>query len=174
MNEKLSILLVEDDAEMRETLCDILLDKKDYVVKAVGTGKEGLALAKEEKFHICLIDLKLPDITGIEVLKGLKAINPETYAIIITAYASKEMVIEALKTGAYCYLEKPLDMEELFVTLERVSVACQLPEDNKSGRLDKSISEGKRSIVARGTPPSKEQFSGCVKSAQYASQTNHG
>ena len=129
MNEKLSILLVEDDAEMRETLGDILLDKKDYVVKAVGTGKEGLAIAKEEKFHICLIDLKLPDITGIEVLKGLKAINPRTYAIIITVYASKETAIEALKTGAYCYLEKPLDMEELFVTLERISVAYQLRED---------------------------------------------
>ncbi len=130
MEKKPAILVVEDDAGMRETLSDILADK-GYVVKPVGTGKEALALAKKEKFPTCLIDLKLPDITGIEVLKGLKALNPEAYAIIITAYASKETAIEALKADAYCYIEKPVNIEELLAAVERASEAYQSLEDKR-------------------------------------------
>ncbi len=130
MEKKPSILVIEDDAGMRETLSDILADK-GYEVRTAGTGKEALALAKKEKFPTCLIDLKLPDITGIEVLKGLKALNPEAYAIIITAYASKETAIEALKADAYCYIEKPVNMEELLAAVERASEAYQLREDKR-------------------------------------------
>ncbi len=95
--KKPSILVVEDDAEMCETLSDILSDK-GYEVKTAGRGEEGLALARKEKkkFPICLLDLKLPDITGVEVLKGLKALNPDTYAIIITAFASSSVRIISL------------------------------------------------------------------------------
>ncbi len=128
--KKTHILVVEDDAEMRETLSDIL-SEEGYEVKTAGRGKEGLALAREEKFPICLIDLKLPDITGIEVLKGLKALNPETYPIIITAFASRDTAIEALKAGACYYIEKPLNIEELLAAIEHASAEQQLLEDKK-------------------------------------------
>jgi PAS domain S-box-containing protein len=147
MAKKPFILVVEDDAEMRETLSDILADK-DYEVKTVGTGEAALALAKKEKLHTCLIDLKLPGITGIEVLKGLKSINPETHAIVITAYASKETAIEALKADAYCYIEKPLNMEELLAAVERASVAYQVLEDKERAEEELRKSEEKyRSLV---------------------------
>ena len=125
--KKTSILIVEDDAEMRETLSDILVDE-GYRVKTAGAGKNALALAKEETFPICLVDLKLPDITGLEVVKGLKSINGDTAPIIITAFASKETAIEALKAGASCYLEKPMNLEELLSTVKRTSDVYQLLE----------------------------------------------
>ncbi len=147
--KKPSILVVEDDAEMRETLSDILSDK-GYKVKTAGSGKEGLALARKEKekFPVCLLDLKLPDITGIEVLKRLKALNPETFAIIITAYASKETAIEALKAGACCYIEKPLNVEELLSAIERSLDAYQLLVDKRKAEEElRRSEENYRSLV---------------------------
>ncbi len=136
--------MVEDDAEMCETLSDIL-SEEGYEVKTVGSGKEALAVARKEKerFPICLIDLKLPDITGIEVLKGLKALDSETHAIIITAFASKETAIEALKAGACCYIEKPLNIEELLTAIERVSAEHQLLEDKRRAEEELMKSEAK-------------------------------
>jgi len=145
--KRLHILVVEDDAEMCETLSDIL-SEEGYEVETVGTGRGALALAKKEKFPICLIDLRLPDITGIEVLKGLKAINPDTYAIIVTAFASKETAIEALKAGACCYIEKPLNVEELLAAIEHASAEHQLLEAKRRAEEELRKSEEKyRSLV---------------------------
>lgn len=132
--KKPHILIVEDDAEMRETLSDIL-SEEGYEVKTTEKGKEALTLAREEKekfpFAVYLIDLKLLDISGIEVLRGLKELNPESYAIIMTAFASKNTAIEALKAGAYSYVEKPVNMEELLHVIKRASDSYQLQEEKK-------------------------------------------
>ncbi len=145
--KKLHILVVEDDAEMRETLSDVL-SEEGYEVKTAGTGKEALAREEEEKFPICLIDLKLPDISGIEVLKVLKTLDPEIYAIIITAFASKDTAIEALKAGAWCYLEKPVNVEELLTAIEHASAEHRLREDKRRAEEELRKSEEKyRSLV---------------------------
>jgi PAS domain S-box-containing protein len=149
----ISILIVEDDAEMRETLCDILSDE-GYEVKTAGRGKEGLALAKGKKFPICLVDLRLPDISGIEVLKGLKASNPDTSVIIITAFASKETAIAALKDGAHCYIEKPLNIEEVLNGIERASDVYRLLEDKKRAEEDLKKNEEKYHSLVESTEDS--------------------
>jgi PAS domain S-box-containing protein len=142
-----AILIIEDDAEMRETLSDILSDE-GYKVKTAGTGKEALALVKKEIFPVCLVDLRLPDISGIEVLKGLKACSPDSSAIIITAFASKETAIEAIKAGASCYIEKPINMGELLATVRRTSGAYQLLEAKRRAEEESRINEEKyRSLV---------------------------
>ncbi|MCD6456078.1 MAG: PAS domain S-box protein [Methanophagales archaeon] len=140
--KKQHILMVEDDAEMRETLSDIL-SEEGYEVETTGKGREALTLAREEKekfpFAICLIDLKLPDISGIEMLRGLKELNPESYAIIITAFASKNTAIEALKAGAYSYIEKPVNMDELLHVIKKATESYQLQEEKK--RAEEKIKE---------------------------------
>ena len=149
--KKPHILIVEDDAEMRETLSDILLEN-GYEVETAGEGKESLTLAAKEKFAICLIDLKLPDISGIKVLEEIKHINPGAYAIIMTAFASKETAVGALKAGAYSYIEKPINLEELLHIIKRASASYQLQEEKKQAEGELRKNEEKlKSIFASVT-----------------------
>jgi PAS domain S-box-containing protein len=112
------ILVLDDDRTQRETLCDIFTDH-GYPVVAAGTGKAALEKAAQTEFGLALVDIKLGDMTGIEVLKRIKRVRPDPECIIITAHASQESAIEALNLGAYSYLEKPLNVEQLLITAER-------------------------------------------------------
>lgn len=112
------ILIVEDDAGLGKTLSDVL-EAKGYCPVAVLTGKEGIAAVKEEDISLALLDLKLPDIPGIEVLKEIKKISPRTEAIIMTAFASRATAMKAVNLGAFCYLQKPYDMDRLLLDIRR-------------------------------------------------------
>lgn len=112
MKQKNKILVVDDDPNLRKTLADILRIK-DYNTVVAGTGAEAVAAAEHEKFSLALIDLMLPDIPGLEVMARIKAISPLTEAIILTGHASMDTAIEATKQGAYSYLLKPYQMDDL-------------------------------------------------------------
>jgi PAS domain S-box-containing protein len=145
-----NILIIEDSERICETLSDIL-SENGYEVKVANQGKEGLALAKEEKIPICLVDLRLPDINGIEVLRGIKEDNPEAYTIIITAYASKENAIEALKIGVHSYLEKPLNIEELLEAVKKASEGYMLREEKNRAEEELEKSEEKYRVTFEHT-----------------------
>jgi len=117
-NKNPKILIVEDDERLGKTLSDVL-EVKGYSPIAVLTGKEGIAAVKEEDISLALLDLKLPDISGIEVLKEIKKISPRTEAIILTAFASLDTAREAVNLGAFSYLQKPYDMERLLLDIRR-------------------------------------------------------
>ena len=106
------ILVVDDDQGMREFL-EILLTREGYKVTSASGGKEALGLCKRHKFDLAITDLKMPKVDGIDVLKAIKEISPETMVILITAYASGETAVVAMKEGAYDYLEKNFDVEDL-------------------------------------------------------------
>jgi two-component system response regulator PilR (NtrC family) len=106
------ILVVDDDQGMREFL-EILLTREGHEVISASGGKEALGLCKRNKFDLAITDLKMPKIDGIDVLKSIKEISPETIVILITAYASGKTAVSAMKEGAYDYLEKNFDVEDL-------------------------------------------------------------
>ncbi|MBU4344296.1 MAG: sigma-54 dependent transcriptional regulator [Desulfobacteraceae bacterium] len=106
------ILVVDDDQGMREFL-EILLAREGYEVASVSGGKEAIGLCKKHKFDLAITDLKMPRVDGIDVLKSIKEISPETMVILITAFASGETAVAAMKEGAYDYLEKNFDVEDL-------------------------------------------------------------
>ena len=106
------ILVVDDDQGMREFL-EILLIREGYEVISASGGKEALGLCKKHKFDLAITDLKMPKVDGIDVLKSIKEISPETMVILITAYASGETAVAAMKEGAYDYLEKNFDVDDL-------------------------------------------------------------
>lgn len=106
------ILVVDDDQGMREFL-EILLIREGYEVISASGGKKALGLCKKYKFDLAITDLKMPKIDGIDVLKSIKEISPETMVILITAYASGETAVAAMKEGAYDYLEKNFDVDDL-------------------------------------------------------------
>ncbi|MEW6615342.1 MAG: response regulator [Thermodesulfobacteriota bacterium] len=112
MSENVNLLIVDDQEELCEVLKDVFQDI-GYQVDAVQRGKEAVAKAEHTFFHVVLIDIILPDISGIEVLKKVKEISPQTEGIIITGNASLKNSIDALSIGAFSYLIKPLDLDEV-------------------------------------------------------------
>ncbi|MDD5036889.1 MAG: response regulator [Methylococcaceae bacterium] len=113
-NAKPRILVVDDDQNLRKTLTDILR-LKGYELAVAKDGEEGIAQARQTFFNLALIDLKLPDMSGLEVMGRIKTITPMTEAIILTGYASLDSAIEATNKGAFSYLLKPYQVEDLLL-----------------------------------------------------------
>jgi len=118
MKDQLRILIVDDDPKLRKTLSDIL-ERKGYKPITVATGKEALNKVREEGPALALIDLKLGDMSGLEVITEIKKCSPGTESIVLTGHASKESAIEAVNVGAYSYVQKPCDMDQLLLTIQR-------------------------------------------------------
>lgn len=122
------ILVVDDDANLRKTLSDILR-LKNYKVVAADTGAEGVAEAKRAFVNVALIDLKLPDMSGIEVMERIKTASPNTEAIILTGHASLTTAIESVNKGAYSYLLKPYEIENLLLHIRHALGRQQAQEE---------------------------------------------
>lgn len=118
MNESTNILIIDDEESIRDS-CTQVLKREGYKVKGTQNGGEGLKAFKKEFFHVVLLDLKLPDLDGMEILSRIKEENPETPIIIITGYASIESAVEAIKRGAFDYFAKPFSPEELRVIIKK-------------------------------------------------------
>ncbi|MCM2358218.1 MAG: diguanylate cyclase [Geobacteraceae bacterium] len=116
--DRASILIIDDDPALRRTLDDILRAKGHDTLSA-GSGGEGLALVRDNPVDLVLIDLGLPDLAGIEVLNRVKTDRPATEAIILTGNATLDSAIEATNRGAFSYLLKPYDVEQLLLNIER-------------------------------------------------------
>ncbi len=119
MDNKPSILIIDDDKDTRKGLSKIL-GEKGYKIETAGTGKEAIRKAEERFFNLALLDIKLPDIKGTELLPALKKIHPHIDVIIVTGYASLENTVQALNGGASAYMTKPIDLDELFATLKKL------------------------------------------------------
>jgi two-component system, NtrC family, response regulator AtoC len=151
-----NILVVDDERNIR-TLCARVLAGDQIEVQGVGTGKEGLQMADEVGPDLVLLDLRLPDMDGIDVLRALKARHAETAVIIITGFGQIQSAVEAMKAGATDYLEKPfehLDKLKLAVarSLEEVRARREIQRlhrlQEKEYRVDQLIgeSEGTRRL----------------------------
>ncbi len=124
------LLIVDDEAPQREMLAGFL-KKEGYFVTACEKPSEGIKTAEEKLFDLGILDLRMPEMSGIELLEKLKEINPEMQIIVITAYGTVETAVEALKKGAFHYLTKPVSLEELKVTLKKARQGQLLLEENK-------------------------------------------
>lgn len=113
------ILVVDDEEIMRESLC-AWLQEDGFQVEAMATGKEAMEALRQKVYDAVLLDLKLPDMDGLEILKHAKHYQPNTPVLMITAYGSVETAIRAMKQGATDYITKPFNPEELSLTLHHV------------------------------------------------------
>ncbi|MDK2979732.1 MAG: hypothetical protein PWQ55_79 [Chloroflexota bacterium] len=118
MQKTKQILIVDDDVNLRKTLRDIL-KLKGYETSGVNSGQAAIDLVAKQNFPVALIDLRLSDMAGLDVLQNLKEISPETECVILTGFASTESAIQAINLGAYSYLQKPYDVDQLVVTIQR-------------------------------------------------------
>jgi two-component system response regulator PilR (NtrC family) len=112
------ILVVDDDLSMRELL-EYMLTKEGYKVTCAQNGRGAIALLEKENVDLLLCDIRLGDITGLDVLRASKKTNPDTVVILISAYATTETAVEAMHEGAYDYVPKPFDKDELMQTIAK-------------------------------------------------------
>jgi DNA-binding NtrC family response regulator len=115
---KPSILIVDDDDMMQETLSDVF-KKIDYEVFSVGSGNGALSVIKKNIIDLILLDMRLPDVDGLEILKKIKEFDTEILVIIMTAYSDVQTAVTAMKLGAYHYINKPFELEELKLLIEK-------------------------------------------------------
>jgi two-component system, NtrC family, response regulator PilR len=102
------ILIVDDELSMREVLEHLLL-REGYQVACAENGQQAISMIKAKVFDLLLCDIRLGDLSGIDVLRASKERNPETVVIMISAYATTETAVEAMNDGAYDYVPKPFD-----------------------------------------------------------------
>ncbi len=112
------ILIVDDEAPMRKNVFD-LLSTKGYSLSEADNGEEAVEIIKTENVDLVLLDINLPGIDGLTTLNQIKTFNSDLPVIIFTAYGTSERAIEAMKSGAYDYIEKPFELDEFLLIIER-------------------------------------------------------
>ncbi len=123
------VLIVDDEKSMREFL-SIVLKKEGCDVTVAAHGPEALSLIDKEIFDLVISDIKMPGLSGIDLLKAVKAVSPSTIVLMMTAFASTETAVEAMREGAYDYLTKPFKIDEVKLLVKNALERKQLQEEN--------------------------------------------
>jgi DNA-binding NtrC family response regulator len=129
MSKKPSILVVDDESLMREALNDWLRED-GYEVGLAASGDEAIAKAKEKTWQVVLLDLKMPGMDGLETLRRLKEVSPDSEIIMMTAYATIDTAVQAMKEGAFDYLVKPFDPDEIEMQIKKIVAHKELVLEN--------------------------------------------
>ncbi|MEJ2284123.1 MAG: sigma-54 dependent transcriptional regulator [Desulfobacterales bacterium] len=144
------IMVVDDELSMREVL-ELMLSKEGYKITCAENGRTAIELLEKDQYDLILCDIKLGDISGLDVLQASKKGNPDTVVILISAYASTETAVEAMNAGAYDYVPKPFDKDEL---LHTVSKALDLKTiEQEKELLDDQLKENLHFGVLVGNSP---------------------
>jgi DNA-binding NtrC family response regulator len=141
------ILIVDDEKNIRMTLSQSL-ESLGVEMDVAGSGEEALAKLKERDFGVILLDIRMPGMDGMEVLRQVREVRPDIRIIMITAYGTIESAVEAMKLGAADFLQKPFDPEEIRELVSRVMNREKLDE-RKEGDYSFCVELAKRSIGDR-------------------------
>ena len=140
MSKQARILIVDDDESIRTTLKAILEDE-GYFVNTAASGKEAIQKTQETAYNLTLLDIRLPDIEGVELLKLLKENIPRTRKIMLTGYPSIQNAVAAVNKNADAYLIKPVDIEKLLATVK---------DQLKQQEDDQTVNEQKMALFIEG------------------------
>lgn len=151
------ILVVDDESLMRNFLAE-LLTRKGLEVTVASSGENALKILEENAFDMVITDLKMPGITGMEVLKRVKEISPQTLVMIMTAYGSIENAVEAMRNGAFHYLIKPFSPESLIANIEKANQHVSLIAENQYLRQE-IVSHSRSLKVVAESPAMKKILS---------------
>ena len=124
-----SVLIIDDERAIRSGI-SVALSESGYLVESCATGREGLSQALNGNYDLILLDIKLPDIDGMEILKTIRQEKSDIYVIIMTGFASVQNAVDALKLGAYDYLSKPFSSDELIIVVNKAIEHKTLKDDN--------------------------------------------
>lgn len=150
-----TMLIVDDEELIRATLGEYL-SQVGFDVATCGSAEEGLALAERRRFDVALCDVQLPGMDGLEFLDRLLRLNPETFVLLITAYASVENAVQAFKLGAHDYLMKPILLDEVLAKVRRLLANRALALENQWLRRELNREVTPDSII--GTSPAMQRI----------------
>src|SRR5688572_9862553 len=142
------ILVVDDERSMRELLA-IVLRREGYEVLLAENGRAAIALLENEPVDLLISDIKMPDMSGVEVLRAAKQIDPDILGIMITAFASTETAVEAMRLGACDYLSKPFDIDLLKMKVREKIENRQLRQENVLLKRTLGLSHQFANIIGR-------------------------
>ncbi len=152
-----SVLVVDDEPEIRSLLSDLLGDE-GYAVETAGTGAEAIEAIAKELPDLVMMDVKLPDQDGIAVLKQLKREHPDLEVIVMTAFGGSSTAIKAMEHGAYDYVTKPFEVDDLLATLKRVFEHADMSNEVSALRLELGKSAAERERIVGSSKPMLEVF----------------
>nr|WP_302503967.1 response regulator [Geoalkalibacter halelectricus] len=139
-NKEFRILVVDDEESLREVLT-IMLHREGYRVDAASDGGHALACLNEKDYDLIISDIKMPRVSGFELLKHVRETAPETVMIMITAFSSTEEAVEAMKQGAYDYITKPFKNEEIRLIVRNALERRSLRRESKQGKEEGAASD---------------------------------
>ncbi len=148
------ILIVDDEKPIRDSL-KMLLDEEGYVTSVAGDGEEALQKIKDDNFDVVITDIKMPKLDGIQLLEASNKISPETFFIIMTAFASVKTAIDALRHGAYDYMIKPVEFDDVIIRVNRLLDYKNIASENKSLRQRISADTGFVNIIGKSDAMNK-------------------
>jgi len=155
MTENKGTIHVIDDEPIIHEVLSQLLTSEGYDVELSSSGEEALEKHSSQFFDVTLLDLLMPGLDGIEVLKGIRKVDPQAIVIIITAYASVESAISAMKMGAYDYIQKPFKHEELLIIIARALEHKSLRDENIRLKDELSRRYGFDNLIGQSQPMQK-------------------
>ncbi|MBI5663748.1 MAG: sigma-54-dependent Fis family transcriptional regulator, partial [Nitrospirae bacterium] len=123
-----NILVVDDEKSMREIL-EIFLKSEGYGVSVAENGEKAIEAVKKDIFDLIITDMKMPKVGGLELLKNVKQIAPDTVVVIITAFGTTDSAVEAMKLGAYDYIQKPFQLDNIRLVVKNALEKQKLQKD---------------------------------------------
>jgi two-component system response regulator PilR (NtrC family) len=148
---KARILVVDDEESIREFL-DIMLRKEGYEVTVAEDGQKALDVLKKKAFDLVISDMQMPNLTGLELLKAVKDQYPDMLFMMITAFATAETAVEAMKLGAYDYLTKPFKIDEVRIVIANALRSKNLEVENRSLKKELKLEYSFQSLVGNSEP----------------------
>ncbi len=130
MAKKISILIVDDEESVRDSLYNWFIED-DYRVECAENAKKALSILESDNFDIILADIKMPGMDGLEMLRRIKSLRKESIVIVMTAFATVDTAVQALKDGAFDYVTKPFDPDDLSHLIRNASKQISLTEENE-------------------------------------------
>src|SRR6187455_2965850 len=159
-----TILVIDDEEIMREIL-ETLLTREGYQVRLASTAAEGLELVRTQPFDAAIVDVMMPGMDGVTALDELKKIDDDLPVLMITAYASVENAISAMKRGAFDYISKPFKNDEVIVVLRNALAQRRLVAENRALRQNLQAHQNRFGEIIGRSPRMRQVFDLIIQAA---------
>lgn len=166
MAENISILIVDDEESVRDSLCNWFIED-GYHVECAENAKRALQMLEDREFDIILADIKMPGMDGMEMHRRIRALNRDSIVIIMTAFASVDTAVQALKDGAFDYITKPFDPDDLSHLIRNASAQIALKSENEALKRRVTILENVDDLIGKS-----EAIQNVLKQIENVAQSN--